>query len=128
MTHYHLLIVAGRTIDLTTKFYYVGVGNNTQSDRDYLFLTSWSVTHGYYFERMTKDVADFLMRLIDSLRPSATQEHAPMPSPIRITARNLVRAIKASEVVQPSASQLHNGHTLQKLIDDNYRASCHTVQ
>lgn len=113
MTHYYLYIEAAREIDESAKLYKVAVGTSTQANRDYLFLTAFAVSHNYYFQLWSTDVADFAQRLYRSV-PN-------LSSMIGTTARDLVRAIKHGERPTAKSHHLANENRLLDFISTNHR-------
>lgn len=124
MQHSHILITAGATIDNTSRFYRVWVGQSRQADRDYLFLLNWCVTHGYYFERYTTEVQSFLFKIADSIAAPAADPHVDSLHLLDIKARDLVRHIKAGTSPSYPENALHNAHHVRAMLDTNYRISC----
>lgn len=67
MKTYYLLIEAGRLIDPATRYFKVAVGQSKYDVSCYRFLTKYALEHGYYFERNSPEVADFLCKIADSI-------------------------------------------------------------
>lgn len=120
MTHFFLIIMAGRQIDESSKFFKVSIGTSKQADRDYLYLTSFCVSHGYFFNVWTSKVADFLEKVAKSIY-GEHDENALLKLPTtKISARNLVRMLKANEQLSPTKVLNQNQSHLLDLIDTNY--------
>ena len=119
MTHYHLYIIAGATIDSGTVFYRVGIGTGRQADRDFLYLLATATSCGYYFEKWSDDVDDFLQKIRRSF------ERDGLTFQLReIKARHLVRALKAGIQLPLSTDLLKNENHMRHFLDANYLLSC----
>lgn len=121
MTHYHSFIEANRIIDGDTHFYRVAVGSGKQADRDYLYLQAYAAQHQCYFNPYSRDVDDFLTQIARSLGGSSV-----LDLHIRaITARELVRHLKAGTAPALSNAQLANTAHQLRYLNLNYR--CHSA-
>lgn len=112
MTHFYYYITAGRTMDETSHVYRVAVGTSCQANRDYLFLIAYSESHGHYFEIVSLKSSEFVSKVIDS----GYQLEA-------ITARELVRSIKAQTANPLNPSALSHQHRFQMQTNLDYRIS-----
>lgn len=111
----YLFIEAGHEVDETTQPYYVMVGTTSQDNRDLLFLISWSVNHGAYFEPFNQGTADFWSKLLDA---------TPSMRPVILTdARLLVKALKDGTRPQNKQYQLDNQSRMRRFLDTNYLVS-----
>ena len=112
MVHLHYFITAGRMVDETSRLYHVSIGTSAQANRDFLFLTAFAVSHGYYFEVRSRRSSDFVKRLIES-------RVFPESNVQAIAARELVRHLKAdtSAPIVACSSQHHQ----RNFLDSNYR-------
>lgn len=119
MTHYHLYIIAGATIDSGTVFYRVRIGTGRQADRDFLYLLATATSCGYYFEKWSDDVDDFLQKIRRSFERDGIQFQLR-----EIKARQLVRALKANIQLPISSDFLKNSYHMRNLLDGNYLLSC----
>lgn len=117
MTHYYYYISAGATWDETTIVYRVAVGESVQGRRDYLFLTAHSVDHRHYFELISRKTDLFIRRVLESLAIYGT-------SIVHVSARDLVRSLRANESLTLSPAALHNTHTQRMALDTGYRVQC----
>ena len=116
MKHYHLYIEAGRMIDENSHFYKVSIGASQQADRDYLFLVAHAADHGHYFALWSADVDDFLAKIKKSLN----LDFVPLQP---ISARDLVRHIKAGTIPPLSPQVLNNADTMRKFFNLDYLIS-----
>lgn len=114
MIHYHLYIAAGAELDATAKFFKVAIGSSKQDQRDYLFLLAHSVDHFHYFEQWSSEVDAFL----DKCWTLAGLERKLIQ---RVSARELVRALKANTFPSLSQQYLHNVHYMRNALDIAYR-------
>ena len=114
MMHYYYFIVAGREIDETTRFYKVRIGSSKQAQRDFLYLTSYSVDNGHYFSLLTHESIDFVCKVQYSL-------HIKEIPWIYCDARDLVRAFKKDvQLIEESAAH-KNADYQRRFLDTNYR-------
>lgn len=121
MTHYYCLIIAGAVLDKSSLIYKVGVGTSLQCNRDYLFLLAQDVDHGWYFERWSAEVREFVRKIAESL--SATNSNDPNDA-ISIhgaTIREIVRSIKNGTAFPYSSNELTNRNQLRHWLSLNYR-------
>ncbi len=117
MTHFYYYISTGATWDDTTIVYKVAVSASQQGRRDFLFLTAYSVDHGHYFELLSQKTDMFIRRVLQSLSIYGT-------SIVHVSARDLVRSLRANEALTLSPGALHNTHTQRKALDTGYRVQC----
>lgn len=114
MMHYYYFIVAGREIDENTRFYKVRIGSSKQAQRDFLYLTSYSVDHGHYFSILNDTSVEFVCKVQKSI-------HLKEIPWIYCDARDLVRALK-KDVQLVEVSGVHkNADYQRKFLDINYR-------
>lgn len=66
----YLLIDAAKEIDNSTKFLKVRVGTTERDSKCLQYLTFWATGRGFYFQKYTSEVADFLSKIADSLHVS----------------------------------------------------------
>lgn len=66
----YLLIDAAKEIDNSTKFLKVRVGTTERDSKCLQYLTFWATGRGFYFQKYTSDVADFLSKIAASLHLS----------------------------------------------------------
>lgn len=90
--HYYYYIEAGAAIDCGSRFFRVGIGTSRQAVRDYLFLTAHAVSNGFYFERDSEPVSQFLTKISSSF---GYRSVADLPL-TQVDARELVRCIKSN--------------------------------
>lgn len=121
MTHYWYLICAGQEIDETTKFFRVGVTQSHQGDRDFLFLTAFAESHNYFFHMDSLAVSDYVMKCVKSLTLDGGKPDFVTNKIQVVKARDLVRAIKASEALPLSQAQLANFNHEAHFLSLNYR-------
>ncbi|MBQ8705332.1 MAG: hypothetical protein IJ548_03455 [Paludibacteraceae bacterium] len=116
MTHFHYFIkTPGRILDDQSRLYIVGVGSSKQAGRDYLFLTAYAAEHECYFSPITGDADAFIHRCEQSIGYPLRMRSQ------RISARCLVRSLKAGSDIPYSADQLRNVDHLRKFLSLNYR-------
>ena len=119
MTHYHLLITAGRELDDTSRFYKLGVGTTTQANRDYLYVLAWALSHNYYFRIYDVESIDFIQRIAHSLAP--TPKNVPAALNLQsMKIRDFVRIIKAETAIPLSQSSLDSRNNLLNHLNNNY--------
>lgn len=106
MTHYHLYIEAGATIDSTSRFYKVAIGTGRQALRDQHFLLHHAAAHNHYFVGWSHEVDIFLTKIKKSLYPDSV-----LMEPI--TARDLVRNFKTF-TRQPLSQVMLEEHSHQE--------------
>lgn len=114
MTHYYYLIVASRLIDASTRICKVSIGTSRQANRDFLFLLSWAHGHDFYFELVSKQTSDFVLRIQDSLVPNSPEVEI-------FTARDVVRSIKATSGLPQKAAHKSSSLYQRAMLDSNYR-------
>ena len=95
MTHYYCLIIAGDVIDESSLIYRVGVGTSLQCNRDYLFLLAHAVDHGWYFEKWSAEVMEFVRKIAASLSPTNSNDPSDAISIHGASVREIVRSIKS---------------------------------
>lgn len=121
MTNYYYFINAGRVIDESTLFYKVSIGTTVQAQRDFLFLTAFSVDHNCYFEICSEKSTEFIARIAQSLNGTPAVIAGQLVKMRKISARDLVRSIKENHQVIPDGTISANLHSLAIQLDDNYR-------
>lgn len=124
MTHSFLFIVCGAVVDDTARFFKVKVGTSAQANRDYLYLLAESVNAGYYFEKWSEKTCVFFDRVIRSLYGDDIKLHEVFTKAQCVTARDLVRAMKANTLPPLNENVLRNQHHLLNVISTAYR--CHS--
>lgn len=67
MTHYYLYIEAGLSIDSSTHFYKVGIGDSVTQCKKRAWLESYAYEHGHFFVRWSLDAVEFLARCLVSV-------------------------------------------------------------
>lgn len=113
MKRKHLLIESGALVDENTRCYCVMIGTSKSDMRDYLYLVAWSVQHGGYFKLWDKEVSDFYQKL---------RESVPNMLPLmNVSAREMVRNIKAKTRPELPQTLLTNQHYMLKYLNVNYR-------
>lgn len=117
MTHYYHYIAADADINENTQFYSVGIGTSKQANSDYLFLIAYAAEHHHYFELFTTQTMDFVRKCKKSLAPI-------IPCTVKISARDLVRALKHGERPAASSKARHAQHLNLMQLNDNYRFFC----
>lgn len=120
MKHLHLLIIAGRVIDSSARFYKVAVGCSKQSDRDYLYLTAYAASTGAYFERWGENTCEFLRKIDISIYGEPDSYQGIRLQVLHVDARDMVRALKSATLPAPSSDQLANTHYMRSVLDSNY--------
>ena len=113
MKRKHLLIESGALVDNDTRCYCVMIGQSKSDTRDYLYLVAWSVQHGGFFKLWDKEVSEFYHKLHESV---------PNMQPlVSISAREMVRNIKAGTRPELPQNLLANQHHMLKYLNVNYR-------
>lgn len=121
MTHYYCLIIAGDVLDESSLIYKVGVGTSKQCDRDYLFLLAHCVEHGWYFERWSAEVKEFVRKIAESLSATCSDDPNDAISIHGASVREIVRSIKNGTAFPYSSSELTNRNQLRQWLSLNYR-------
>ena len=114
MTHLYYYIVAGKECDETTRIFSVSIGQGKQAQRDFLTLTALSVDLGHFFEIRSDSSSEFVMRLLESLKPYNVSLQ-------RITARQCVKFLKSCENVPLNPGCLHAAHQQRNALNLDYR-------
>lgn len=114
MTHYYYYIAAGTTWDGTTAIYKIAVSDSMQGRRDFLYITAYSVDHQHYFEIVSAKSDNFIRRTLQSLAIYGI-------SIVHVSARDLVRSLRANEALTLSQEALHNAHTQRMALNLGYR-------
>lgn len=115
MTHKYLYIREdGALLSETSPIYIVMIGTSSQANRDYLFLTSYAVEHGHFFQLWNRETAFFLSKIIEEYPNQGSRL-------IKISARQLVRNLKANLESPLTENQLRNQIHLQKVVDTYFR-------
>lgn len=115
MTHKYLYIQESSYIlSDESPIYIVMVGATKQCNRDFLFLTSHAVANGHYFELWNKETAIFVHKILKTY-PNAQSRIK------KLSARQLVKHIKANTACPYSENQLHNTIRMQMVIDTYFR-------
>ena len=113
MKRKHLLIESGVQLDDDSRCYCVMIGQSKSDTRDYLYLVAWSVQHGCYFKLWDKEVSDFYQKVRESV-----PNMKPMVS---MSAREMVKHIKADSRPELPQNLLTNQHHMLKYLNVNYR-------
>lgn len=121
MTHYYCLIIAGDVLDESSLIYKVGVGTSRQCNRDYLFLLAHSVEHGWYFERWSEEVREFVRKITESLSATCSDDPSDAISIHGASVREIVRSIKNGTAFPYSSHELTNRNQLRHWLSLNYR-------
>ena len=116
MTHYYFYIDAGQSIDLTTKFYKVAVGESKRERSVLNRLSQYATAHGHYFSLVNQQSFDFVQNCIRSLEPSA-------PNIQHIRGWELLRNFRNTLATPLSEDLCHNRHQLSLTLDLEYRIS-----
>ena len=114
MTHYYYYIVAGKECDENTRIFSVTIGQGKQAKRDFLTLTALSVDYGHFFEIRSESSSEFVMRLLESLKPYNVSIQ-------RITARQCVKFLRSCEAVPLNPDCLHAAHQQRNALSLDYR-------
>lgn len=114
MTHLYYYILAGKECDETTRIFSVSIGQSKQARRDFLTLTALSVDHGHFFEIRSESSSEFVMRLLESLKPYNVSIQ-------RITARQCVKFLRSCEAVPLNPGCLHAAHQQRNALNLDYR-------
>lgn len=114
MTHFYYYIVAGKECDETTRIFSVSIGQSKQAQRDFLTLTALSVDLGHFFEIRSDSSSEFVMRLLESLKPYNVSLQ-------RITARQCVKFLRSCENVPLNPDCLYAAHQQRNALNLDYR-------
>lgn len=116
MTRKFIYIECGDQLTTESNFFVVSVTQQTkQGMRDFLFLTAYSADHQHYFCQWSQEVDLFLDKVAKSL------EYPVRERMQKVSARDLVRAFKASTAIPLSSSSLHQQERMRYFLDTNYR-------
>lgn len=115
--HYYYYIEAGAAIDCGSRFFRVGIGASKQAVRDYLFLTAHAVSNGFYFERDSVQVSQFVAQIASSL---GFRSVADLPLAL-IDARELVRCIKSNWAAVKHQTYLDASEHQRLMLNADYR-------
>lgn len=122
MTRNYIYIEAGREIDETSRFFRVSIGTSKQSNRDYLFLLAYSMSHNYFLELNSSSVADYLLNIAESLGGSRYVCPLDVLRIRNIKIRDLVRAIKAKSSISDDYLVRKNSENQRAALDSAYFA------
>lgn len=114
ITHLYYYIQAGKQCVETTRIFSVSIGQSKQAQRDFLTLTALSVDLGHFFEIRSQSSSEFVMRLLESLKPCNVSLQ-------RITARQCVKYLKSCENVPLNPDCLHAAHQQRNALNLDYR-------
>lgn len=115
MKHYHYFIAAGAELDESSRFFLVPIGVSKVDTRDFLYLTSFAVSHGCFFSINSTDVSVFVSRCLASLSLSLDVVRV-------VSCRDLVRALKAGTLPAPAVPS--SAAIVQRMaLDSSYRYS-----
>lgn len=117
MTHYYLYISCGTSLDETSRFYKVGIGESSRQSRVYDFLESYALEHGHYFVLWDNDAIGFLLQCLDSVNGTISQVTT-------ISGDELRKAFLTQSPVPYSLNANRQRHDLLKRIDPAYYAVC----
>lgn len=114
MTRIYHYVLAGTVVNGTSQIYKVSIGTGAQARRDFLFLTAYSVDHGHYFEIQSVRSSEFIHKLQTSLDDIIL--------PIQhVSARELVRALKAGTIPDHSQSMSAAALIQEKILNAGWR-------
>lgn len=113
MTHYYLYIQAGQTIDSSTSFFKVGVGESDAQIWKRAWLQAYAHEHGHFFVIWSPDAVDFMIKCQKSIGPNAKNV-------IAIMANDLVKYLRDGAGVPNSYPAELNRHNLLMKIDPSY--------
>lgn len=109
------MITQGRVLDDQSRLYLVGIGTGKQAMSDYLFLIAYAADNDCYFKPVSLATDAFIERCEVSVHTDFRM-HAR-----KVSARDLVRALKTSTDVPVSENQMRNYDYFLKSISLNYR-------
>lgn len=116
MVHYYYYVSAGAQCDSRTKIYKVAVGTTKQCQRDYSFLMAFALQHGHYFEIVSRESDDFIIKL----RHSLVEFNVQMDW---LSCRDLVQELRDTVSHTLDSAVLRSNHLQQKALNLNYRIS-----
>lgn len=116
MTHYYYYIQSGAVLDESARLFKVGIGTSRQSQRDFLSLTAFAVNHGHYFEIVSRESDDFIIKLRHSLVEFNVQMEW-------LSCRDLVQELRDTISHPLDSAVLRSNHLQQKSLNLNYRIS-----
>lgn len=116
MVHYYYYVSAGAQCDSQTKIYKVAVGTTKQCQRDYAFLMAFALQHGHYFEIVSRESDDFIVKLRHSLIEFSVQMEW-------LSCRDLVQELRDTISHPLDSAVLRSAHLQHKTLNLNYRIS-----
>lgn len=116
MVHYYYYVSAGAQCDESTRIYKVAVGTSKQCQRDYAFLVAHALQHGHYFEIVSSQSDEFIMRLLHSL----AQFNVLLDW---LSCRDLCRELRQMTATPYAAGALAGAHRQRKSLNLSYRIS-----
>lgn len=123
MTHYYLLIEESGVLTSESKIWKVAVGQSKQADRDFLFLLAHTADNGYYFEKITGAVAEFLYNIAVSVAPVGSESPIDYLNIRQVKARDLVRSIKKRTAIPLDSLLLQHQRAFRYLTNINFRTA-----
>lgn len=107
-----LLIVEQESISLNTRFYKISVGTTKQDDHDWAYINLYAAMNGFFFEKWSSQVADFVDNIAESLNSTILDLNIH-----HISARELVKyMVEHGEPPKKpflTPSQIKIGHVLR---------------
>lgn len=117
MVHLYYYIYAGSCVNAQSQFYVVGVGSSKQANSDYLYLVAHAADHGHYFEIRSAESSEFFSKCMRSVSNDLMSVQV-----VKVSARDLVRALKAGNLPHSNPVAEKNRHELRMWLDAEYRA------
>lgn len=121
MTHYYCMIEESGVLTSESKIWKIAVGTSKQADRDFLFLLAHAADNGYYFEKMSGAVAEFLYNIAVSVAPVGSENPTGHLNIRRVNARDLVRSIKSQTAIPLDSLLLSYQHAFRYQTNIDYR-------
>ena len=123
MTHYYCMIEESGVLTSKSVIWKIAIGQSKQADRDFLFLLAHAADNGYYFEKMSDAVAEFLYNIAVSVAPVGSDCPIDYLNIRKVNARDLVRSIKNREAIPLDSLLLSHQRAFRYLTNINYRVA-----
>ena len=113
MTHFYLYIAAGTTIERTTQFFMVGIGESEKMRKHQAWLEAFAFEHGHFFVKWSNDAVDFCRKCLDSVG-------LKMDSVKAVKAPELVKFLACGDKAPVFLRSSMNRHHILMQIDSSY--------
>ena len=116
MTHYYFYIKAGLTLDGSSSFYRVAVGESERGRRHLAWLEAYAAENGHFFVLMTDDSRCFVMDCLASIGRDGSSIQL-------VDAPELIRSLRTGCEVPANYSAILHRHRFMMQVDPHYFAS-----